>query len=70
VPQNKQTNKKHWVLVAHACNPSYSGDRDQEGSWFKAIPGQIVHETRPSPTLPTNLRKVHHKKGLEEWFKW
>jgi hypothetical protein len=23
--------KKHsWVLVAHSCNPSYSGDRDQE----------------------------------------
>jgi hypothetical protein len=19
-----------WVLVTHACNPSYSGDRDQE----------------------------------------
>jgi hypothetical protein len=32
-----------WVLVAHACNPSYSGDRDQEGSRFEASPWQIVH---------------------------
>jgi hypothetical protein len=23
-------NKARWVLVAHACNPSYSGGTDQE----------------------------------------
>jgi hypothetical protein len=27
------------VPVAHACNPSYSGGRDQEELW------QVVHET-------------------------
>jgi hypothetical protein len=30
--------------VAQACNPSYSGDRDQEGHGLSQ-PGQIVHET-------------------------
>jgi hypothetical protein len=29
------------VLVAHTCNPSYSGGRDQED----LCPGQIVQET-------------------------
>jgi hypothetical protein len=24
------------VLVAHACNPNYSGDRDQGDLWFEA----------------------------------
>jgi hypothetical protein len=31
---SKQTNKQktmfNWALVAHTCNPSYSGGRDQE----------------------------------------
>jgi hypothetical protein len=38
--------------VAHACNPSYSGGRDQEDGGSKQS-GQIVHETlsqkNPSP---------------------
>jgi hypothetical protein len=24
-----------WVMVAHTCNPSYSGDRDQEDHGLK-----------------------------------
>jgi hypothetical protein len=28
--QKKLFKKKNWVLVAHACNPSYSGDGDQD----------------------------------------
>jgi hypothetical protein len=32
-------------VVAHACNPSYSGGRDQEDGSFKASQGKIVHET-------------------------
>jgi hypothetical protein len=30
--------KMYWVLVAHICNPSYSGGRDQEDCGSK--PGQ------------------------------
>jgi hypothetical protein len=31
--------------VAHNCNPSYLGGRDQEVSWFKTSPGEKVSET-------------------------
>jgi hypothetical protein len=27
-------------LMAHACNPSCSGGRDQEDPWFKGSPGK------------------------------
>jgi hypothetical protein len=33
------------MLVAHACNPSYSGDRDQEDLSSKPELGQIVFKT-------------------------
>jgi hypothetical protein len=33
-----------WVPVAHACNPSYSGDRDQEDRGSKPA-GQTVLKT-------------------------
>jgi hypothetical protein len=33
-----------WVLVAHMCNPTYSGGRDQEDCGSKQ-PRQIVLET-------------------------
>jgi hypothetical protein len=29
-----------WVLVAHTCNPSYSGDKDQEDCGSK--PAQAI----------------------------
>jgi hypothetical protein len=32
------------VLVAHACNPNYSGGRDQEDQ-FKASPGKWFART-------------------------
>jgi hypothetical protein len=51
--------KKSWVLVFHACNPSYSGGRDQEDHGRKeASPGNSLRE------LIT--KKVHHRKGLVE----
>jgi hypothetical protein len=53
--------KISWLLVAHACNPSYSGDRDQEGHGSKPIPGKQFK--RPNP------KKTHHKKVLVDWFK-
>jgi hypothetical protein len=30
--------------MAHTCDPSYAGGRDQEDHEFKASPRQIVHE--------------------------
>jgi hypothetical protein len=47
-PGNTSTTRQ--ALVAHACNPSYSGGRD-----FKASPGQIVPETL-SQKYPTQNR--------------
>jgi hypothetical protein len=36
-----------WVLVAHTCNPSYSGGRDQEGctskpAWANSLQDPIL----------------------------
>jgi hypothetical protein len=49
------------VMVAHTCNPSFSGDRDQEDCGLKPAPGKEF--TRRY--FKTNL----HKKGLVEWLK-
>jgi hypothetical protein len=50
-----------WVLVAHACDPSYSGDRSG-GSHFEASPGRWY-------VSPKYLEKTQHKKTeLEEWL--
>jgi hypothetical protein len=48
------------VLVAHACNPSYSGGRDQEDCGSK--PPWANSSARPY------LEKTIHKKGLK-WLK-
>jgi hypothetical protein len=32
-----QENLLSWALVAHACNPSYSGDRDEEDRALKSV---------------------------------
>jgi hypothetical protein len=42
------------VLVAHTCNPSYPGDRDQEDHDLKPTLGKLF-------TRPTS-KKTHHKK--------
>jgi hypothetical protein len=42
--------------VAHACNPSYSGGRDQEDLGFK-------------PAWANSSRKYLTQKGLVEWLK-
>jgi hypothetical protein len=47
--------------VAHICNPSYSGDRDQEDCGSK--PAQANSSKR------FYLEKTYHKKGLVEWLK-
>jgi hypothetical protein len=38
-PASKITNAS-WAPVAHACNPSYSGDRDQEDCSSKPAPSK------------------------------
>jgi hypothetical protein len=47
--------------VAHTCNPSYSGGRDQEDHGSKTAQGN-------SPRDP-HLEKRFTKKGLVEWLK-
>jgi hypothetical protein len=47
-----------WMLMAHACNPKYSGGKNQEDrGWMPAW----TNSSRNPP-----LKKTHHKKGLEE----
>jgi hypothetical protein len=49
------------ALVAHACNPSYSGGRDQEECSLK--PAWANSSVRPY------LEKPFTKIGLVEWLK-
>jgi hypothetical protein len=49
------------VLVAHACNPCYSGGRDQEDLGLKPT------QTNSAKTL--SGKKTHHTKGLAKWLK-
>jgi hypothetical protein len=51
--------KKSRALVAHTCNCSYSGDRDEEDC------GSKLAQAKKNFTK----KKVLHKKGLVEWFK-
>jgi hypothetical protein len=46
--------------VAHTCNPSYSGGRDQEDSGSK--PAQT------NSSMRSYLKKTLHKKGLVDWL--
>jgi hypothetical protein len=49
-----------WALVDHACNPSYSGGRDQEDLGSKPTQANSLQD-------PIS-KKTHHKKGLVEWL--
>jgi hypothetical protein len=49
-----------WASVAHACNPSYSGGRDQENH-AKPVQAKFVR--------PYLKKKPFTKKGLVEWLK-
>jgi hypothetical protein len=46
-----------WVLVAHACNPSYSGARDQED-----------HSLKPDWEI-LSQKTLSQKNWLVEWLK-
>jgi hypothetical protein len=50
-----------WAAVAHTCNTSYSGGKDQEDHSSK--PAWANSSKRPY------LEKTLHKKGLVEWLK-
>jgi hypothetical protein len=50
-----------WAPVAHACNPCYSGGRDQEDHGLKPVWAN-------SSTKPY-LKKPFTKTGLVEWLK-
>jgi hypothetical protein len=50
-----------WALVAHTCNPSYSGGRDQEDCVLR--PAWANSSARPY------LKKLFTKIGLVEWLK-
>jgi hypothetical protein len=56
----QSSNKLGAALVAHACNPSYSGGRKQKDHGSK--PAQANSSSR------SYLKKTHHKKGLVEWL--
>jgi hypothetical protein len=49
-----------WVLVAHTCNPSYSGGKDQNSGWK---PAGANSSTR------TYVDKPFTKIWLVQWFK-
>jgi hypothetical protein len=50
-----------WAPGAHACNPSYSGVRNQEDHGLKPAQGNSSQETISKKTL--------HEKGLVKWLK-
>jgi hypothetical protein len=47
--------------MAHACNPTYSGGRDQEDHGSKQ-PGKIVCKTLSQKKKRKRKRKKNHKK--------
>jgi hypothetical protein len=51
--------------VAHTCNPSYSGDRDQEN--LGSEPAQANSLRDPISKSPSHTHI--HKIGLVEWLK-
>jgi hypothetical protein len=53
--------KSSWELVAHACNPSYSGGRDQEDCGLKPPGANSLRD-------PIS-KKLLSIKGLVEWLK-
>jgi hypothetical protein len=51
----------NWMPVAHTCNPSYSGGRDQEADWFEV---SLANSSRD----PISKKPIT-KKVLMEWLK-
>jgi hypothetical protein len=53
------------VLVAHACDPSYSGGREQED----CILGKVVHETLSQKKKKSQKRSGGVAQGVSPEFK-
>jgi hypothetical protein len=60
VPKNLEEREKEREREHRACNPSYSGGRDQEDLSSKPAGQQFVR---------LYFDKTYHKKGLVEWLK-
>jgi hypothetical protein len=60
----KKKNKKNpsQVLVAHACNPSFSGDRDQETLGAKPVQANSLQD----PILKNPSQKRAGKKKIDK----
>jgi hypothetical protein len=56
-----------WALVAHTCNPSYSGGRDQEDHNLK--PGQANSSQDPISKIPNTRRIGGVAQGVGPEFK-
>jgi hypothetical protein len=50
------------VPVAQACNPSYSGGRDQ-------VSKPVLGNSSKDPIFKKKKKKTLHKKGRVEWLK-
>jgi hypothetical protein len=57
-----KTRKMSRALVAHACNPSYSGGRDKEDHGLKPAWANSSQDAISKKSIT--------KKGLVEWIKW
>jgi hypothetical protein len=55
------------VLVAHACNPNYSGDRDQEDHSSKPAPANSSQD--PIVKNPSQKRAGGTVQGVDPEFK-
>jgi hypothetical protein len=51
-----------WVMVAHTCNPSYSGGRDQEDHGSR--PDQANSSRNPILKKPNTQKKTSWWSGL------
>jgi hypothetical protein len=59
--KKKKNPKSNQALVAHTCNPSCSGGRDQDDQGLEASPANSSRDSI--------LKKLFTKKGLVKWLK-
>jgi hypothetical protein len=67
--QGSRSSHFHWPLVAHACNPSYSGGKDQEDlickpAWANSSWDPISKNTITKKDDPEFKPQYHKKKPL------
>jgi hypothetical protein len=58
----KQKNRASWALVAHACNPSYTRERDQEDHGSRLTQAKKKKCNTVSQKYPTH-RKIRLQSG-------